>query len=99
MRVRLASDPVRQVGYATRMGGSRTAREARDRQVTASPKEVNGAVLADEKGAEPLEHPVHLYKNTPEAVRVLRIIGSVVVVVGKRDGTLHFVGPPVDGDR
>src|SRR5688572_8911440 len=99
MRVRLASDPVRQIGYATRMGGCRTAREARDRQVTGCRTAVDGAVPAGAGGAAPLARPVHWYKSTPEAVRVLRVIGRVVAVLGKRDGALHFVGPPVDGDR
>src|SRR5262249_41835797 len=69
--IRLARDPVGEIRNSTRMFGSASPREPRDRQIGRAPEEMDGAALSDEASPEELEDAIGLHERAPESIRVL----------------------------
>ena len=72
--------------------------KARDRQVKAAPEEMHRAGLACETRAEFLKDPARLDQYAPEAIRILRIIGSMHLILFKRNRVRYLdrSGPDFD---
>jgi hypothetical protein len=71
-----------------------TAREARDREVEASPKEVHRARFADERRAEGLAEAIRLQERAPEPLRRLGVERCVrrILIERRRVGELVRFG-------
>jgi hypothetical protein len=70
--------------------------KARDRMVEAAPEEVDRADLAEKARAEPLEHPVDLEEDAPEAKGGIRIVGGMHPVLTEWDRVRQLVRAAVD---
>src|SRR5512142_2465714 len=77
------------------MGWGGSTGETRDRKIEAAPEEMHRAALAEETAAKVREQIMRIEQHTPEALRHLRIIGSVDFVAFKGNwiGDLHRHGP------
>src|SRR6185503_2008801 len=67
------------------MFGSPAAGKPGDGEVGSAPEEVHGAALPDETSAEHLEDAIRLHKDSPEPVRILRIVRPMRLVLLKGD--------------
>src|SRR3546814_17827313 len=94
--VGLAGDFIRKVGYAARMQRRTPARAARHRQIEAAPEEVDGAHLADVARTELMETAIDLEQHSPEALLVLRVVGSWLPRPAERVWVGNCVGNTVD---
>ena len=99
MRIGLARDCVGQVRHAAGVGRGAAAGETGDGKVEAAPEEVGRAGLAEEAGAEQLQHPVGLQEGAPEALGLRAVVDAGLRVLGERDRLGHLVGRRVDINR
>src|SRR5260370_41674175 len=93
VRVGCASD-----GICARAFGSAPSVESSHSQVETSPKKMHGTTLAQEPRTELFENRITGSDDAPEAMRRVRIIGTVEIVVSKRNGVGNFHRLSVDGD-
>src|SRR5579863_306212 len=84
--------------YAAGMARRAAARKARDGEVEAAPEKMYRACLAEETGAELLEHAVGAGKDLQKALYGARIIGCVQLVVRKSDRVRQLVRHVIDDD-
>src|SRR5512143_1946341 len=75
------------------------AGKARHREIEAAPEEVHRARLAEETGAELLEHPVGVDEDLEKAPHGIRVVGSMSIVLREPDRLRQFVGHLVDGNE
>src|SRR6266496_3621836 len=69
-----------------------------ERQVEATPEEVDGTALAQKRRAVALHDGVGLHQDAPEALGVDRVVGGVDLIDITANGILHFAGQGIDGD-
>jgi hypothetical protein len=74
------------------------AGEARHREIEAAPEKMHRARLAEEAGAELLEHPICVDQDLEEATCRVRIVGSMLAVLREPHRVGQLVGHIVDGD-
>src|ERR1700733_8475698 len=91
MRVGLAGDFVRSLA---RRGGS--SGKARDRQVKATPEEMNRADLAHKPGGKLLKDSVRMHQHSPEAVSGMAVVGGVLEILSEGNWVLQFYRHRVD---
>src|SRR3979411_631119 len=84
--------------HAAGMPRRAPARKARHREIEAAPEEMHRARLAEEGGAELLEHPIGIDQYLKETPHSVRVVGGMLVVLRKPDRLGQFVGHLVDGD-
>lgn len=70
----------------------------RDPEIETAPKEMHGAALPDEAGAEEFEDPIGLKQDTPETVCVFGIVGTMLSMPIERKRVINFVRQEVDRD-
>src|ERR1700677_1318231 len=85
VRVRL---PRHSIGAFARRSGS--ARESRNREVEASPEEVNWADLANKARRKFLKDFIRVHQHSPELMRRVRVIGRVFGILGEGNRVLKF---------
>src|SRR5467141_1290344 len=73
--------------------GCSLSAKARGREIERSPKELDGARLSEEPGAETLENQVGLQENRGEAAGVVAVIRPRLDVLSERHRVGHLVGP------
>src|SRR5580700_3624566 len=73
-----------------------TSRKPRHREIEAAPEKVNRAALSNETTAELLEYGINGHQDTPESVRILRIVRFVNAILGKWDWVCHFIRRGMD---
>src|SRR5262247_1518259 len=78
------------------MLGSSSAGETGDGQIGSAPEKMYRAALTDEARAKLFEDSICLDQDSPEPVRVVRIVCRVRFVLVKPDGIDNFVGILVD---
>src|SRR5688572_17883898 len=74
-------------------------RESGDGEIRGTPKEVDGAALANESAAENLENAIRLHEHAPEAVHRIAVVGLVGAIAFERNRILQLVGAAVNLDR
>ena len=74
------------------------ARKTGRREIEAAPEKMYRACLAEEAGAELLEHPVDIDQDLQEAPHRVWIVGRMLAVLRKPDRVRQFIGHLVDGD-
>src|SRR5450759_4740606 len=84
--------------YAAGMARRAAARKARHRKIEAAPEEMYRAGLAEEGGAELLEHPIGIDKNLQKSPHRAGVVRGMLAVLRKPDRLRQFVGHVVDGD-
>src|SRR5438046_7453138 len=77
--------------HAARMARGAPSRETRHREIKTAPEEMYRARLANEAGAEVLEHPVGVDKDLKKTPHRIRIVRGVLVVLRKPDRLRQFV--------
>src|SRR4030088_3645583 len=78
--------------HAAGMARRAPARKARHREIEAAPEEMHRAGLAEEGGAELLEHPIGIDQYLQETPHSIRIVGGMLVVLRKPDRLRQVVG-------
>src|SRR5947209_5282704 len=92
MRVGFARDPIGSLAFRCA-----SSRKTCHREVEASPEKLDRAALADKLGPECFKDSIRLYEDTPEAVGIFRVIGSMDIIFITSDGIRHFTWQRVDG--
>src|ERR1700687_705333 len=82
--------------YAAGMARRAPAGKTRHGEIEAAPEEMYRARLAEEAGAESLEHPIGIEQHLKKAPHRGRIIGCMPVVLRKSDRLRQFVRHLVD---
>lgn len=67
------------------------AREARHRQIKATPEEVRRTDLAEVTRAELLEHAIDRQQHAPEALRLVRINSLMRTILVERNGARDLI--------
>src|SRR2546421_12974995 len=78
------------------MLGRGTSRKTSDCEVEAPPKKMDGAALAAETRTEFFEDAIALQQHAPETIGVFRIVGTMLLILLKRDRGINFVRRSVD---
>src|SRR6266404_9736619 len=81
-------------GMARRTAAGKT----RHREIKAAPEEMHRAGLAEEAGAELLEHPIGIDKNLKKAPHRVRVVGGVLVILREAERLRQLVRHLVDHD-
>src|SRR5258706_2344379 len=82
--------PAGAVGHTAPMLRSPSPGEARDREVGATPEEVNRARLADEAATKPRHHAMGMKEGDPEPGDGVGVVGTVLVVLREGDRYYDF---------
>src|SRR6202043_3155746 len=98
MRIGLAGDIIGKVRHPAGMPRRSSSRKARHRKIKTAPEEMYRAGLAEEAGAELLEHAVSVDKDLEKAPHRVRIVGGMLGVLREADRFRQLIGHLVDFD-
>src|SRR5258708_39716284 len=84
--------------HAAGMARRAAAGKTRHSEIETAPEEMHRAGLAEEAGAELLEHPIGVDKNLKKAPHRVRVVGGVLVILREADRLRQFVRHLVDHD-
>src|SRR6266403_9560 len=84
--------------YAAGMAWRRSTRKSRHREIETAPEKMHRARLAEEGGAELLQHPIGIDENLEKATHGVGIVRGVPVVLRKPSRLRQFVRHLVDRD-
>src|SRR5258708_31057609 len=84
--------------HAAGMARRAAAGKTRHSEIETAPEKLQRAGLAEEAGAELLEHPIGIEKNLKKAPERVRVVGGVRVILREADRLRQFVRHLVDHD-
>src|ERR1043166_6054361 len=99
LRIRFARDRVRQMRNSARMRRRLPTGKSRYRQIETAPEKMDRTAFAAETRAKFFKDAIGLSQHAPEAIRVLGIVGTMLLVFVERNRIGNFVRQHVDLHR